>query len=134
MATEVLFSGLISQTASGDSITAAITDANNRSGALDFTRYKEIIVFVQLKTLTGGAAPSLQVTIQTGDGQAGVAQNWAALHTPPAAWTATPSQYMTSAGSGTANPGSLGVYGRIAWAITGGPTGCAFYVTIYGKS
>ncbi len=128
-----LWSGLISSTASSDSITAAIEDPAGRSGTLDLSVYKEIAIFVQLKTLTGGTSPSVQVLISTVDGQAGASQYWTNLNPTAPTWTSAVNQYYTSAGPGTDNAHSIGNTGRITWNITGAPTGCTFYVTIYGK-
>ena len=131
--TEILYSGLISATASSDSITTPTPDPTGRSGTLNLARYREIVLFVQLKTLTGGAAPTVQVFVASGDGQSGGSQQWNTLTTPPAAWTAAPSEYFASCGPGLDNNHSLGIIGHIAWLITGAPTGCTFFVTIYGK-
>lgn len=128
-----LWSGLISATATGDSITAAITDSAGRSGQLDFSAYNQIAIFVQLKTLTGGTSPSVQVIIDSADGQTGGSTYWAHLNGTAPTWTSATNQYRTSAGPGTSNNDSLGMTGRIIWNINGGPSACTFYVTIYGK-
>ncbi len=129
----MLWSGLISSTASSDSITAGISDPAGHSGQLDLSVIRDLAIFVQLKTLTGGTTPSVQVLVATGDGQAGASQYWTNLNPTAPTWTSAVNQYYTSAGPGTDNAHSIGDVGKIVWNITGGPTGCTFYVTIYGK-
>ncbi len=133
--TDILFAGLITTgTTSSDSITTTTTDAAGRSGQLDLSKYRELLAIVQLKSLSGGTSPSIQVAIQTGDQQSGAAQQWNNLNTPPTAWTTTSgAEYVDSIGPGLTSTNDLGVIGRIAWTLTGAPTTCTFFVTVYGK-
>lgn len=134
--TDVLFSGLVSATSTGDSRTAGVgstplTDTAGRSGALDFSGYRTLSVFVQLKTLAGGTSPSCQVILDSGDGQAST--YWAHLNGSAPTWTSAVNQYRTSMGPGTSNNDTLASLGRFIWNINGSPSGCTFYVHIEGQ-
>lgn len=131
--TDVLFSGLISATANGDSITAGTTDGSGRSGKLDFSTYTTIAIFVNLKTLTGGSSPTVQVIIDNADGQTGGNTYWAHLNGDAPMWSSATNNYRTSAGQGTSHNEVLAALGRILWNISGSPSGCTFYVHIEGK-
>jgi len=129
--TDVLFSGLVTTTTSGDSVANPQTDAAGRSGVLNLALYHQIAIFAQLKTLTGGTVPTVQVIIDNADGQA--SPYWAHLNGDAPSWTSAVDQYRTSAGPGTSHNETLATLGRILWNISGGPSGCTFFVHIEGK-
>lgn len=131
--TSIIWQGLISSLVSGDSITNNNIDQNNRPGRLNFTTFRELAVATYLVTLTGGAAPTVQVLVSTSD-QDATNEQWYNLNSDAPSWTAAASNNLHAIGPGTGHNLSLGMKGRITYNITGGPTAAQFYVCIMGKN
>jgi len=131
--TDVIFSGLVTTgSSSSDSVATPIVDSLGRTGVFDFSIYKELSVFVQLKSITGGAGGvTVQVIVANYDGQA--SPYVANLNGDAPAWTGA-NQYRTSIGPGTSHNDSLSSKGRLVWNIAVGTlTSAQFYVHIEGK-